>query len=162
MARLTDDTRDRIWWMKIAPTANRDVRKAEITDIDDIIKTIQKVRLPAEVFLKATREGIKKRIHYSYVCTENDKIIGCCLIDYKKYDTPTKVWVIDTIVSTKRGAGSLLLSRIPDFEYHTSIHKDNDRSIGLFKKHGFKEIKDRLFSIQGYERLRFKRELING
>lgn len=137
------------------------VRRARY-NIDEIITVymmIQNVTLQNDVFVKATADSIANRISTSFVCLDNNRIVGVCLIDYKEYDTPTKVWVIDTIVSTKRGAGSLLLSRIPDFEYHTSIHKDNDRSIGLFKKHGFKEIKDRLFSIQGYERLRFKKEL---
>jgi hypothetical protein len=70
---------------------------------------IKMLRFPKNVFVKATADSIANRISTSFVCLDNNRIVGVCLIDYKEYDTPTKVWVIDTIVSTKRGRRKLII-----------------------------------------------------
>lgn len=133
----------------------RIVRKATVEDLDSMYNLIQKVDLDRDIFLKASKPSIAERLEYSYVCVEDNKIIGVCLIDHKKYDTDNEVWVIDTMVSSKRGVGSQLLSNIPDREYYTSISERNNKSMNLFKKFGFVQIGYN--KLYGYERIRFKK-----
>lgn len=130
------------------------VRNTEIEDVDSILALMSKVELPEEMFLKRDREYIKLAIPSSFVLLRDNKIEGICLITYKYYDTPNKVWVIDNIISNIKGGGRLLLASIYKRCYYASIHPLNTRSIRLFKSNDYIKVEGK-FELGGYPRERY-------
>lgn len=107
------------------------VRCTTEKDIDEIYTLINKVPLESCVFIKSTKEEIAQKIKTSYVCIADNKIVGVCMV---------QECYIDTIVASKKGAGSKLLSSIKKGGYYTNISDLNEKSIRLFKKFGFKKV----------------------
>lgn len=121
------------------------VRKTNKDDLEDIYKIINNVKFKEDLFIKSSREEINSKLSTSYVCIYRGLIVGVCLIN----DT-----YIDTIVSIRKGAGSILLKNLPKGYYYTNISELNNKSKRLFAKFNFKEVgKER---IKGKERLRFE------
>lgn len=111
-----------------------EIRKSKKEDVDKIFEIINNVDKSKKVFIKSTRNEIEEKIEKSFVCVYRDKIVGVCLI------VEDKDLYIDTIVSTKKGAGSKLLSSLKEGVYRTNISKINNESICLFRKFGFVKI----------------------
>lgn len=98
------------------------------SDLDLVQNFIEAVELPREVFIKNTREETARFINSSYLALYEDKLVGILLI---------QDGYIDTIVSTKKGVGSMLLSILDGEELRTNISPINIASQDLFKKFGF-------------------------
>ncbi len=108
------------------------IRSCLRLDLEPVYHFIQAVPFKKEVFIKSSKKEIEQKINTSFVCEENGKIIGVLLVknDY-----------IDTIVSTRKGVGTKLLSVLKG-RYFVHISCKNQSSKKLFANFGFKKIKE--------------------
>lgn len=108
----------------------RDVRWA---DHLDVCRLIDFVDLPKSQFIKnAPEETMRIILHERSICVcEDDVMIAVVLVTNDNY--------IDTIISTRKGCGSLLLEHLPSGAYTAHVSPLNKVSIQMFRRAGFNE-----------------------
>lgn len=99
----------------------------------DVCRLIDFVDLPKSQFIKnAPEETMRIILHERSICIwEEDDMVAVVLVTNDNY--------IDTIISTRKGYGSLLLEHLPKGAYTTHVSPLNKPSIRMFRQAGFSE-----------------------
>lgn len=131
VAKYFDWVAMRYWGVQCHP-----MKQEHVKGVYALIKSVEQ---PPEVFIKSSEAEIERFIGESLIVYKADEIVGVLMV---------KDGYIDTIVSSVKGMGMHLLSSLPEGGYCVNVAEGNKTSLKLFKKFGFKHVRDEVICEQ--------------